>query len=339
MTSKHREDIVNIRAIAIMLVALGHSIIIYSSTWNLYQTSVQAPVLDHLKNIVNMLQMPLFFSVSGFCLVYTLLRGGEGRLEARAFIRNKCSRILLPFLIIGFLWLLPIRFALNYPNYRNLPLWKVVLKECLWGSDNGHLWFLPTLFLMFMLTLVLITICGTGARLDIVMAVIGVIALGLYGTARQTVSWNTYLLQFSNYYLFFALGFIYHRNERLLHKQLRHTTVPIIPKPLAAIVLAGAMAAAWFKPATPILLLCSCLSVLAVYIITPQHSTPFMRFISKDSMGIYLFHSPMLYISFTFWPDINPLLMILINFIGFGSIAIGMTELMRHLHLGFIIGE
>lgn len=181
-----------------------------------------------------------------------------------------------------------------------------MLKECLWGSDNGHLWFLPTLFLMFMLTLVLITICGTGARLDIVMAVIGVIALGLYGTARQTVSWNTYLLQFSNYYLFFALGFIYHRNERLLHKQLRHTTVPIIPKPLAAIVLAGAMAAAWFKPATPILLLCSCLSVLAVYIITPQHSTPFMRFISKDSMGIYLFHSPMLYISFTFWPDINP---------------------------------
>ena len=122
-------------------------------------------------------------------------QGGEGRLEARAFIRNKCSRILLPFLIIGFLWLLPIRFALNYPNYRNLPLWKVVLKECLWGSDNGHLWFLPTLFLMFMLTLVLITICGTGARLDIVMAVIGVIALGLYGTARQTVSWNTYLLQ------------------------------------------------------------------------------------------------------------------------------------------------
>lgn len=76
MTSKHREDIVNIRAIAIMLVALGHSIIIYSSTWNLYQTSVQAPVLDHLKNIVNMLQMPLFFSVSGFCLVFTLLRGG-----------------------------------------------------------------------------------------------------------------------------------------------------------------------------------------------------------------------------------------------------------------------
>lgn len=60
-------------------------------------------------------------------------QGGEGRLEARAFIRNKCSRILLPFLIIGFLWLLPIRFALNYPNYRNLPLWKVVLKECLWG--------------------------------------------------------------------------------------------------------------------------------------------------------------------------------------------------------------
>lgn len=73
---KKREDIVTIRAIAIMLVVFGHSIILYSSAWNLYETSVQAPVLDHLKNVINVLQMPLFFSVSGFCLVFTLLRGG-----------------------------------------------------------------------------------------------------------------------------------------------------------------------------------------------------------------------------------------------------------------------
>lgn len=73
---KKREDIVTIRAIAIMLVVFGHSIILYSSAWNLYETSIQAPVLDHLKNVINVLQMPLFFSVSGFCLVFTLLRGG-----------------------------------------------------------------------------------------------------------------------------------------------------------------------------------------------------------------------------------------------------------------------
>lgn len=71
-----REDIVSIRAIAILLVAFGHSIILYSSSWSLYETSVQSQVLDHLKNIINMLQMPLFFSVSGFCLVFTMLRGG-----------------------------------------------------------------------------------------------------------------------------------------------------------------------------------------------------------------------------------------------------------------------
>lgn len=73
---QEREDIVSIRAVAIMMVAFGHSIILYSSQWNLYSTSVQAPLLDHAKNVINMLQMPLFFSVSGFCLVFTLLRGG-----------------------------------------------------------------------------------------------------------------------------------------------------------------------------------------------------------------------------------------------------------------------
>ena len=81
-TGKRREDIVNIRAIAIMLVALGHSIILYSSAWNLYETTVNAPVLDHLKNVINMVQMPLFFSVSGFCLVFTLARGGMGLTRA-----------------------------------------------------------------------------------------------------------------------------------------------------------------------------------------------------------------------------------------------------------------
>lgn len=67
-----------IRALAILLVMLGHSIIIYSSGWNLYDTTQSAPVLAHLKDIINVIQMPLFFSVSGFCLVFTLRckRGG-----------------------------------------------------------------------------------------------------------------------------------------------------------------------------------------------------------------------------------------------------------------------
>ncbi|RGP01733.1 hypothetical protein DXA79_08640 [Bifidobacterium pseudocatenulatum] len=83
----------------------------------------------------------------------------------------------------------------------------------------------------------------------------------------------------------------------------------------------------------------SLIYVLAAYLVVPNHSTAALRKISRNSMGIYLFHSPLIYLSFNFWPNISPWLMVLINFVGFGTIAYGMTELVRKLGLGIVIGE
>ena len=66
----HRLD--NIRAVAIIMIVLGHSIIIYSSSWNLYQTTVSVPVLDVLKDVINVMQLPIFFALSGYFFAYTL---------------------------------------------------------------------------------------------------------------------------------------------------------------------------------------------------------------------------------------------------------------------------
>lgn len=40
---KKREDTENLRAVAIILVVLGHSVILYSDKWALYPTTVSAP--------------------------------------------------------------------------------------------------------------------------------------------------------------------------------------------------------------------------------------------------------------------------------------------------------
>lgn len=61
----------NIRAMAIFMVVLGHSIILYSSAWNLYETSVSVPFLDMLKKIIDIPQMLLFFSLSGYLFVFS----------------------------------------------------------------------------------------------------------------------------------------------------------------------------------------------------------------------------------------------------------------------------
>ena len=50
-------QITNIRALTILLVVFGHSIILYSSFWNLYSSIHSVPLLDNIKRIIDIIQM------------------------------------------------------------------------------------------------------------------------------------------------------------------------------------------------------------------------------------------------------------------------------------------
>ena len=142
----------NIRALAIFIVVLGHSIILYSSTWGTYETARACPFLDALKSIINVFQMPLFFSLSGFLFAFT-------HREKRGFLhllKSKCLRLLVPFLAVGLFFILPIRFAISYPGYGDASPLQMV-KSFLLLKNMGHLWFLPTLFLIFLLSELILT--------------------------------------------------------------------------------------------------------------------------------------------------------------------------------------
>ena len=67
------QQIVNLRGIAILMVVLGHSIIIYDSTFELLKSEVQMPLFETLKHWISFVQMKLFISISGFLLAYKCL--------------------------------------------------------------------------------------------------------------------------------------------------------------------------------------------------------------------------------------------------------------------------
>lgn len=62
--SKVLYEIVNLRALAIFFVVIGHCIIIYSHSWHRYSSDIEVPVFDYLKAYINIIQMPLYFSIS-----------------------------------------------------------------------------------------------------------------------------------------------------------------------------------------------------------------------------------------------------------------------------------
>ena len=153
MEKKNRlTQIGNIRALCIFLVVLGHSIILYSSTWDLYSTEVTSEFLDLLKKCIDPIQMPLFFSLSGYLFVFT-----HGK--KRGFVhllKNKALRLLVPYWGIGLLYMLPIRLAIGYPGYPDRTAVQLLI-NFLTSADVGHLWFLPALFVIFLLAELILT--------------------------------------------------------------------------------------------------------------------------------------------------------------------------------------
>lgn len=150
MNSKFDARLNNIRALAILVVMLGHSIIIYSPAWGIYSTSNSCDFFSQLKSLINILQMPAFFSLSGFLFKSTL-----DKRDAAYIIKNKILRLIVPYFFIGLFYMLPIKLIAQYPQWQGKALWKIILFDILLGFDNGHLWYLYSLFIIFCLSLFL----------------------------------------------------------------------------------------------------------------------------------------------------------------------------------------
>lgn len=135
----------NLRAIAILLVVLGHSIIIYDPNWGLISSDVECLPLMYLKKVINLVQMPLFFSLSGFC--YGL---SKNQTFNKKMLKNKFMRILLPYFFICFLYMDPIKIGLGVPGYDFS--FEMLIQQLVLFVNNGHLWYLPALFLMFIVS-------------------------------------------------------------------------------------------------------------------------------------------------------------------------------------------
>ena len=98
-----------------------------------------------------------------------------------------------------------------------------------------------------------------------------------------------------------------------------------------------------FVTSTPVGLLLSVglstLMIFNIYVIMPEKSCSIVEKIDRNSFGIYLFHSPLIYITFACIPNANPGIVVFVNFIVFGVTAFGLTELVRRTRLKVLIGE
>ena len=297
----------NIRAFAIISVVLGHSIILYSSKWHLMPTDIACPFFDYLKDFINLYQMEIFFFISGY------LTRNSFKQDFKSFFSNKVKRLIIPYFCIGLFYMLPIKILLSCPFYQNKDFISIIGSFII-GSNNGHLWFIYALFFIFILykSLNNITEKLTKQFYFIVLAIAFIVQMA----PIQHTYFNI------NSILFYGLWF--QAGVCCQYQKAEYVFLPIF---IFNLILKN---------------IPSCISCLIVFILVktmPNKKNGLMEYISKRSYGIYLIHSPLIYITYTYIPNANPIIIFLINFFVGGFISLLFTNLIGNSKLRFIIGE
>lgn len=330
---KRLTQVGNIRALAILLVVLGHSIILYSTGWDLYATTRQAPFLSWLKRVIDILQMPLFFSLSGYLFVFThRKKQGIGQLA-----KNKFLRLIVPYFGIGLFYLLPIRLTVGYSGYQGNSVVDFALKF-LTANDVGHLWFLPALFFILLLSEIILSVAEHIPVLEkfpgiVLLAAGGVLYLEGY---RIGLGYGPLLSAF-NYLMWFALGYCLNVYQKYIQEIY---SIRIVKWGL---LLVNLLLLAYSLSVSSVRVLISiglrALFIINAYGAMPEKTCSFVQRIDCNSFGIYLFHSPLTYITYASIPNAHPAIVVFINFVIFGLAAFGLTELVRKTKLKVLIGE
>ena len=100
-------------------------------------------VTTYITSPIYLFHMPLYMALSGalFCL-----RGGVQ--HYKHLLRNKAKKLLIPFIAVALCYSVPLKYISGYYTQS-----KNLVKDIFVGQvliqGNTHLWFLPTLFLIF----------------------------------------------------------------------------------------------------------------------------------------------------------------------------------------------
>lgn len=130
---KYYPEMDKLRGVAILMVLLFHSILVYPVDLKQY------PWCKNLHAFLWMAEMPLFFLVAGFCFQY---HGGY-----KEYLLGKIKRILIPHIVFGAADML-IRVIPNPLVHRTVDFHGAVKEFLLDGAND---WFLVTMFEIFLI--------------------------------------------------------------------------------------------------------------------------------------------------------------------------------------------
>lgn len=192
MKRKYYPEIDVMRAFAILMVLLYHSILVYPI--NFVEESFSCGLLHELLWAV---EMPAFFFVSGFCVKY---KDSYGR-----FVLSKCIRILIPHFVFGLLDV-AVR-ALSTGLVSSDGSAADGLKDLLIYGGND--WFLLTLFFMMLIAPALYKLINKSRLGEVIAVLIGILCNLLQNLVPEYLSARNFTI----FLIFFIVGMLVRKKK------------------------------------------------------------------------------------------------------------------------------
>lgn len=139
------EAIDNVKVLMMLAVVLYHSCMFFTGSWfDGAKPVYEARYLSIFAQWLNTFHVQTFTMASGF--LFYCLRIEKGKyIHFRKDILKRGKRLLLPYFFVMLTWVIPF-----YVYYSGFDLSKIVYKYVL-GCAPSQLWFLPMLFLLFII--------------------------------------------------------------------------------------------------------------------------------------------------------------------------------------------
>ena len=137
----------------ILFVVLGHIAMMYTPLSVIPHFANMSSFMAVVKNVIYAFHMPMFIFISG-CIFAFQLEVLHRKITYKSLLRSKINRLLVPFFIIGFFWVLPVMSLLGLRDPIHYAIDGFIL-----AIDPRHLWYVLMLFWAFLLFFFLRTLC------------------------------------------------------------------------------------------------------------------------------------------------------------------------------------
>ena len=134
-----------LKIIGVLLVVIGHCTSIYTGGW-VFTSPVNSPIYGLIASYVYTFHVPMLVFVSGAIYYYCRINK-EKYSSIKSLIINKFKRLILPFLFVGIIYSIPIKYIIGMTEGNIINN----IKSFVLGLNTGHLWYLLMLFNIFIL--------------------------------------------------------------------------------------------------------------------------------------------------------------------------------------------